>query len=266
MNDLQHNGEIPPVRSAQDLVHMEHVSRTYMQSGTPQPVLDRCTLSFAEGRVHVLLGRSGSGKSTLLNLLGGIDAADSGTITVAGRDITSMTESELTLYRRRDIGTVFQFFHLIPTLTVLENVTLPRELDGADLAASRQSALALLQRVGLDDKADSLPETLSGGEQQRVAIVRALAHDPLLVLADEPTGNLDGTTGETVLRLLLELTLDAGKTLIVATHSHDILPYADHVYEVGDGSVREISIDEVLQHEQELQRKTRRKQQELRRS
>lgn len=266
MNNKQHHEAITPEIGAHPLVRLHDVSRTYVQSGTPQPVLKDCTLSFAEGRVHVLLGRSGSGKSTLLNLLGGIDAPDHGTISVAGRDITSMTERDLTLYRRRDIGTVFQFFHLIPTLTVLENVTLPRELDGDDLAETRHSALALLQRVDLDDKADVLPEILSGGEQQRVAIVRALVHDPLLVLADEPTGNLDGSTGDTVLRLLLELTQDAGKTLIMATHSHDILPYADHVYEVGGGMVREISIEELLRHEQELQRRTQLRQQEHGRS
>ncbi len=236
---------------------LEDVTRRYRQGETEQTVLENCSMSFAEGRCHMLLGRSGSGKSTLLNMIGGIDAPDSGRILVADREVSAMAEQELTLYRRRDIGTIFQFFHLIPTLTVVENVVLPLELDGSAGADARRRAGELLERVELAHKRDAMPETLSGGEQQRVAIVRALAHDPLVILADEPTGNLDGRTGEQVLRLLLELTREAGKTLIMATHSHDALPWADHVYEVRDRGLQPIDLEELLRHERALQERAR---------
>ena len=240
-----------------NFIILENVTRRYRQGETEQTVLENCSMCFGEGRCHMLLGRSGSGKSTLLNMIGGIDAPDSGRILVADREVSAMDEQELTLYRRRDIGTIFQFFHLIPTLTVLENIILPLELDGKAGTGARRRAGELLDRVELAHKRDAMPETLSGGEQQRVAIVRALAHDPLVVLADEPTGNLDGRTGEQVLRLLLELTRESGKTLIMATHSHDALPWADHVYEVRDRGLQSINLDELLQHERELQRRAR---------
>jgi len=238
-------------------IEIRGVTRRYRQNGAVQVVLENCSLDLEEGKCHVLLGRSGSGKSTLLNLLGGIDAPDRGSIVVGGREITTMDENALTLYRRRDIGTVFQFFYLLPTLTVLENITLPMELDGHAPASLRPRTMALLERVGLLEKADALPETLSGGEQQRVAIVRALAHDPLLVLADEPTGNLDRSTGEDVLQLLLELTREAGKTLIMATHSHDALPWADQIYEVRDRTLVKIDLEDVLREERALQERAR---------
>jgi len=239
------------------LIEISDVTRRYRQNGGEQVVLENCSMQFEQGQCHVLLGRSGSGKSTLLNLLGGIDAPDSGSIIVGGKEITAMDEEALTLYRRRDIGTVFQFFHLLPTLSVLENITLPMELDGRSPRSLQTRAMDLLSRVGLQSKAHSLPETLSGGEQQRVAIVRALAHDPLLVLADEPTGNLDRSTGEDVLQLLLELTREAGKTLIMATHSHEILPWADQIYQVRNRSLLPIDLEDVLREERALQDRAR---------
>ena len=147
-------------------------------------------------------------------------------------------ERERTLFRRDHIGFVFQFFNLIPTLSVLENVTLPQELAGRDRRTVEAAAMTLLDRVGLADRHDAFPDKLSGGEQQRVAIARALAHDPLLVLADEPTGNLDDENGRRVLALLLELTRDAGRTLLMATHNPDIAPLADRVLELHDGQLR----------------------------
>jgi putative ABC transport system ATP-binding protein len=155
------------------------------------------------------------------------------------------------------VGYVFQFFHLLPSLTVLENITLPQELDGRSAPALRARAEQLLDRVGLGHKIDAMPETLSGGEQQRVAIVRALAHDPAVLLADEPTGNLDAATGEQVLQLLLELTREAGKTLVMATHSHDALPHADRVFEVRGGELHPISLDDVLRQDRALQQQAR---------
>jgi putative ABC transport system ATP-binding protein len=202
-------------------------------------VLDGVSAAFEKGGFVVLLGRSGSGKSTLLNLISGIETPTSGDVYVDDVALTKLDERRRTLFRRDHIGFVFQFFNLIPTLTVLENVTLPQELAGGERAVVEERAMALLQRVGLADRRDTFPDRLSGGEQQRVAIARALAHDPTLVLADEPTGNLDEETGERVLSLLLELTQEAGKTLIMATHSPEVVPLADHVYSIHEGRLEE---------------------------
>jgi putative ABC transport system ATP-binding protein len=221
--------------SAATLVRLENLSKAFDEGRQVRSVLDNVSASFTRGEFVVLLGRSGSGKSTLLNLISGIETPSSGDITIAGVPVTRLSERERTLFRRDQIGFVFQFFNLIPTLTVLENVTLPQELAGRDLREVRAGARVLLERVGLGDRQNTYPDRLSGGEQQRVAIARALAHDPTLLLADEPTGNLDEETGETVLSLLLELTRAAGKTLIMATHSPEVLPYADSVYEIHDG-------------------------------
>jgi putative ABC transport system ATP-binding protein len=183
------------------------------------------------------LGKSGSGKSTLLNLISGIEKPTAGDIYINGVRITGLKERERTLFRRDHIGFVFQFFNLIPTLTVLENVTLPQELAGRGTGQAAEQAVKLLSAVGLPDRLDTFPDKLSGGEQQRVAIARALAHDPLLVLADEPTGNLDEETGELVLNLLLELTRSANKTLIMATHNPEVVPLADCIYSIHDGQL-----------------------------
>jgi putative ABC transport system ATP-binding protein len=220
---------------AATLVRLDNLSKSFEEGGQLRTVLDGVNASFASGEFAVLLGRSGSGKSTLLNLISGIETPSSGDINIGGIPVTRLSERERTLFRRDQIGFVFQFFNLIPMLTVLENVTLPLELAGRELRQVRAHALALLDRVGLADRQDTFPDRLSGGEQQRVAIARALAHDPTLLLADEPTGNLDEETGERVLSLLLELTRAAGKTLIIATHSPEVLPYADRVYEIHEG-------------------------------
>jgi putative ABC transport system ATP-binding protein len=213
-------------------VSLRGVRKTYMEGGCRRHILNAVDLDIEAGEFFVLLGKSGSGKSTLLNLLSGIDQADAGSITISGSDITRMNDRELTLFRRTQIGIVFQFFNLIPTLTVLENITLPLELAGR---RADQRARALLERVGLSGRGLDFPDKLSGGEQQRVAIARALISEPLIVLADEPTGNLDEETGEKILALLLELTRSNGKTLIMATHNPEIVPLADRVCRIHDG-------------------------------
>jgi putative ABC transport system ATP-binding protein len=219
------------------LVQISDLTRRYDEGAVSRQVLHEVNLTIEQGEFFVLLGKSGSGKSTLLNLISGIDRADSGSIHIDGTAVTELDDRALTLFRRDHIGIIFQFFNLIPTLTVLENITLPGELRGDARKALEARARGLLERVGLANRADTFPDRLSGGEQQRVAIARALAHEPLLVLADEPTGNLDEDTGQAVLRLLLELTRDAGKTLIMATHNPEIVPLADRVFRIHEGKL-----------------------------
>jgi putative ABC transport system ATP-binding protein len=187
------------------------------------------------------MGRSGSGKSTLLNLLSGIDVPSAGEVVIAGTPLTRLSERERTLFRRRNIGFVFQSFNLVPTLTVEENLLLPMELNGRSGTPARRLALELLARVDLADRARSFPDRLSGGEQQRIAVARALAHDPLLVLADEPTGNLDLETGRQVLAVLDDVTRKAGKTMVMATHSREVIGMVDRVFVIEDGRVVERS-------------------------
>lgn len=219
------------------IVRIQNLSKRYEEGGRNRQVLNTVSLDIHEGEFFVLLGKSGSGKSTLLNLISAIDAPDSGQIFVRDTSITELSERQQTLFRRDHVGIIFQFFNLIPTLTVLENITLPRELGGMKRRDAETKGRALLERVGLANRADAFPDKLSGGEQQRVAIARALAHEPMLVLADEPTGNLDEETGQTILRLLLELTRDAGKTLIMATHNPEIVPLADRVARIQEGNL-----------------------------
>src|SRR4051812_1534218 len=214
------------------IVQIRGLSKFYAEGERTRAVLEAVDLDIQEGEFLVLLGKSGSGKSTLLNLLSGIDQADSGSVIIDGTDITQLDERRLTLFRRQHLGIIFQFFNLIPTLTVLENVTLPLELSGQSNGEKR--ARSLLEAVGLGNRADDFPDKLSGGEQQRVAIARALVNQPALVLADEPTGNLDEETGKQILALLLELTRDAGRTLVMATHNPEIVPLADTVCQIHD--------------------------------
>lgn len=217
------------------VVQVENLTKSYELGSRTRHVLDDVSLEIYQGEFFVLLGKSGSGKSTLLNLISAIDTPDAGQILVSGTNITALNEREQTLFRRDNIGIVFQFFNLIPTLTVLENITLPQELAGKNRDEAQEKGRSLLARVGLEDRADSFPDKLSGGEQQRIAIARALAHEPAILLADEPTGNLDENTGKQVLQLLLDLTRTAGKTLIMATHSPEIVPLADRVARINDG-------------------------------
>jgi putative ABC transport system ATP-binding protein len=211
------------------LVELRALTRTYEEGTVHRTVLDALDASFAEGEFVALLGRSGSGKSTLLNLIGGIDQPTSGSCRVRGIELERLGERERTLFRRTHVGLVFQFFHLIPTLTVAENVLLPLDLAGRADAAGRRRVTEILELVGLADRAASFPDILSGGEQQRVALARAVVHDPALILADEPTGNLDETSATGVLDLLLQLCREGRHTVLMATHSHEASARADRV-------------------------------------
>lgn len=221
------------------LIRLEGVSKSFEEAGRERVVLHEVNAEFAPGEFVVLIGKSGSGKSTLLNLVSGIDTPSAGQVWVAGRDITRLAEHERTLFRRKNIGFIFQFFNLVPTLTVFENLLLPLELNGRAARPERDRALDLLAQVGLADRRNAYPDKLSGGEQQRIAVARALVHDPLLVLADEPTGNLDVETGQQVLDLLDTLTRQAGKNLLMVTHSPEVVGLADRVFRMTEGHLVE---------------------------
>ncbi len=242
-------------------IKIVNLSKSFEEGGRRRAVLEGVNASFARGEFVAILGKSGSGKSTLLNLISGIDDADRGEIWLGGKNLTAMDERQRTLFRRSNIGFIFQFFNLIPTLTVWENVILPVELNagknsaggknhaggkshagGRNIAGGKNGAGAerareLLQAVGLSDRAEAFPDRLSGGEQQRVSIARALVNDPLLVLADEPTGNLDEETGRRVMALLDRLTRQAGKNLLLVTHSREAAAYADRVLTLRNGTL-----------------------------
>jgi putative ABC transport system ATP-binding protein len=221
------------------LLELRGLSRAFREGERERVVLRDADAVVRRGELAVLVGKSGSGKSTLLNLVAGIDLPTAGEVLVEGIALSRLSERERTLFRRRHVGFVFQFYNLIPTLTVGENLLLPLELQGRATPARRRAALDLLAEVGLADRAASFPDRLSGGEQQRVAVVRALAHDPTLVLADEPTGNLDLETGLAVLDLLDRLTRRAGKTMLMVTHSPEVVGLADRVFRIEDGRLVE---------------------------
>jgi len=218
-------------------IHLHGLSKSFQEGGQTRSVLQEADAEFARGEFVAILGKSGSGKSTLLNLISGIDLVEGGDIWVNGQQLNTLNERQHTLFRRQNIGFIFQFFNLIPTLTVWENVVLPLELAGMDNGEARRRAETMLDAVGLLDRLDTFPDRLSGGEQQRVAIARALVHDPLLVLADEPTGNLDEETGRQVMALLDRLTRQNGKNLILVTHSHEAAAYADRILTLRDGKL-----------------------------
>jgi putative ABC transport system ATP-binding protein len=218
-------------------IRLENLSKSFQEGECTRVVLNQANATLARGEFVAILGKSGSGKSTLLNLISGIDHAESGAVWLNGKNLTALDERQRTLFRRRNIGFVFQFFNLIPTLTVWENVVLPLELGGVNGHQARRKTEPLLDAVGLLDRSQTFPDRLSGGEQQRVAIARALVHDPLLVLADEPTGNLDEETGRQVLALLDRLTRQAGKNMILVTHSPEAAAYADRVLYLQDGQL-----------------------------
>jgi putative ABC transport system ATP-binding protein len=229
----------------QALVRLRDLTKTYQEGDQERAVLRQLNATIQDGEFVVLMGRSGAGKSTLLNLISGIDRPTAGEVIVGDTTLTTLSEHERTLFRRRHIGFVFQSFNLIPTLTVEENITLPLELSGEVDAARRERALSVLDEVGLRDRADSFPDRLSGGEQQRIAIARALAHDPLLILTDEPTGNLDYDTGRQVLDLLQRLVREHGKTMLVATHDRSMVRAADRVLTLQSGVLESHTPEEV---------------------
>jgi putative ABC transport system ATP-binding protein len=227
------------------LIVIRQLCRSFREGAGVHRVLDGADACFRGGEVVAIIGRSGSGKSTLLNLMSGIDRADGGEVEIGGRIVTSMGEPERTLFRRAHLGFVYQFFNLIPTLDVEENVRLPLELNGVRGTAARQRSAAILGQVGLGDRLHSAVDRLSGGEQQRVAIARALAHEPAVVLADEPTGNLDEQTASQVLRVLLSLVKSRGTTLVVVTHDSALARSADRVLELRDGKLTAVDASSV---------------------
>ena len=215
------------------IVSFRDVSRIYRNGDHVQKALDHVDLTLEEGKFIVVLGPSGAGKSTLLNLLGGLDSPTEGTIVVDGKDISTLTPNELADYRAATVGFVFQSYNLIPTLTVIENVALVKEI-----APNPLSSHDMLEAVGLYDHIHNFPSELSGGEQQRVSIARALAKNPRILLCDEPTGALDSETGVMVLKLLLSMARDMGKTIIIVTHNQNIARMADVVVRVKNGRIQ----------------------------
>jgi putative ABC transport system ATP-binding protein len=223
--------------TVEDAIQVSDVVKTYPLSAREVVAVDHLSLEIAQGEFVAVVGRSGSGKTTLLNLLAGIDRPTSGTVYAAGADLGSLSESGLAAWRGRNVGLVFQFFQLLPTLTVIENVMLPMDFARKiPVGERRDRAQHLLERVGIGDQADKLPATLSGGQQQRAAIARALANDPVLLLADEPTGNLDSVTADAVLGLFAELNSE-GRTIVVVTHERDIRSIAGRQLTLQDGRV-----------------------------
>ena len=219
-----------------DLV-LQGLCRSFREGERVHRVLDGVEARFAAGEAVALIGRSGSGKSTLLNLIAGLDQADAGSISVDGREVSALREPERTLWRRRQVGFVHQFFNLIPTLSTSENVRLALELNGVRGAQANRRTAAALEAVGLGHRAESAIDVLSGGEQQRVAIARALIHEPSLLLADEPTGNLDGETARHVFPLLTSLVRTSGATLLLATHDRALAAGMDRVLELREGKL-----------------------------
>jgi putative ABC transport system ATP-binding protein len=218
-------------------IQVSDVVKTYPLGAGEVVAVDHLSLDVAQGEFVAVVGRSGSGKTTVLNLLAGIDRPTSGTVRVAGADLGSLSESGLAAWRGRNVGLVFQFFQLLPTLTVVENVMLPMDFAKTIPVGERRGrAQQLLERVGVGDQADKVPATLSGGQQQRAAIARALANDPPILLADEPTGNLDSTTADAVLELFADLNTE-GRTIVVVTHERDIRAIVGREVTLMDGRV-----------------------------
>ena len=222
----------PPLISAKALTRIYPGAR-------PVRALDGLDLEIAKGERVAVMGASGSGKSTLLHLLGGLDHPSSGELTIAGLDLPRLDDRGLTRFRRDQVGFIFQFFNLLPTLTAYHNVALPMELARVEAKEIRERATAALQRTGLSDRQDHLPDQLSGGQRQRVAIARALVMNPALLLADEPTGNLDSATAKEILELLVSLNETAGATLIMVTHDPLAAAYCHRIIRLQDGKLAE---------------------------
>jgi putative ABC transport system ATP-binding protein len=219
------------------MITLRNLGKTYDTPAGPFAALRETNLDIADGELVAVVGKSGSGKSTLLNLIGGIDSPSSGSVTVGDTSLQALTESQLAAWRGRKVGFVFQFFQLLPTLTAAENVMLPMDFCRTFPPRERRArALALLNDVGVAAQADKLPASLSGGEQQRVAIARALANDPAVVLADEPTGNLDTAAAGAVVHLLRAMA-GRGTTVVIATHDRDVARASDRTVELADGAM-----------------------------
>ena len=216
---------------------VDHVSKIYGSTDNKLVALDDISLTIQPGQSIALIGRSGSGKSTLLNLLGAVDRPTTGSIRIGNIELSSMTDADLAIFRRRRLGYVFQSFHLVPSLTVFDNVAVPWTLDRAMTPTRKQEIHQLLERLGVADKARRYPDELSGGQQQRIAIARAVVHRPALLLADEPTGNLDAHTGKVILDLLDEMRREFGITVVMATHSQEAAERCDRQVTLSDGKI-----------------------------
>jgi putative ABC transport system ATP-binding protein len=230
--------------STETLAVLEDVFKTYEMGEVEVHALNHTDLVIRRGEFLAILGPSGSGKTTLLNLLGGLDSPSSGRVVIDGEDVSTYDQRELTLFRRQKVGFVFQFFNLIPTLTAEENVQFALELTARDGTRTGLTAAGLLDKVGLGDRKGHFPYQLSGGEQQRVAVARALAKDPALILGDEPTGNLDFRTGKLVLAALKEVNTTEGKTVVIVTHNTPLAAVADRVLHLREGRVAEVIVNE----------------------
>ena len=216
------------------LLSASNITIEYYEGSSKRLVLDNVSLEAGIGEFVLVTGRSGSGKSTLLNLISGIDTPNTGSVNIDNTNITKLSETNRTIFRRENIGFIFQFFNLIPTLTVKENLILPLDLLGYTRNSKNDEARLLLKKIGLSDREDSYPDRLSGGEQQRVAIARAIIHSPKIVLADEPTGNLDARTGKEILELFNTLTKERNMTVIMVTHSSEAELYTNKILDLHD--------------------------------
>ncbi len=218
-----------------DILEVRHLTKVYGEGDNAARALDDVSFTVAEGELLAIVGSSGSGKSTLLHLIGGVDRPTSGTVLLNGEDIYTRTDEQLAIFRRREVGLIYQFYNLIPVLNVIENITLPVALDGRNVNEERLGKLIL--SLGLEGREHHLPNQLSGGQQQRVAIGRALMNAPALVLADEPTGNLDSRNSREIMALLQASNREMGQTLIVITHDEDIALAADRIISIEDGRI-----------------------------
>ena len=217
------------------LIKLNHVSKHYEEGSDNREILTDINAEIKTTEVVSFIGKSGIGKSTLLNLISGIDICDSGDITIDGVFINKLSDTKRTLFRRKNIGFVFQFFNLVSTLTIEENIALPLKLNKFDPETTNQTVDRLLEHVGLLDRKKSFPDKLSGGEQQRIAVARALSHNPKLIIADEPTGNLDTNNSSMLMGLLVSLAKEYGTTIIIATHSDEVLKYSDRIMSIESG-------------------------------
>lgn len=229
--------------SNNNFIRISQLSHSYAEAGQRHEVLHEVSVDIAQGESIALLGRSGSGKSTLLNIISGIDSPDTGSVTLDGKKLTAMSEKQRTLFRRQHIGFIYQFFNLVPSLTAAENIALTLELNEVGETESRERVEEIMQTLEIADKASRYPGQLSGGEQQRVAIARALIHQPLIVLADEPTGNLDARTGQSILQILQTLSQEKQSTLMLVTHSLEVAKSADRILTLEDGKLLEQESD-----------------------
>jgi putative ABC transport system ATP-binding protein len=227
------------------LLKIDSLKKTYSRGDQTVEALKGVSLEIDSGQFVSIMGPSGSGKSTFLHLMGGLDRPTSGKVVFDGKAIDSLSDYDLSLFRRQKLGFIFQFFNLLPTLSALENVALPRLLNGESIKTIRPKAEELLKMMGLDKRMDHKPDQLSGGEMQRVAIARALVADPLMIFADEPTGNLDSKTGESVLNLMKSLVNDHGKTIVMVTHDSKAASYGTRLIQMKDGL---LASDEKIVH------------------